>query len=101
MARQTIAPLQNCTQQKGGSLLARTFCCILGMSLDFVLTHFYRLVVHDFVLLSDVYWFYSKGRPEGKTVEEFAEVSHKRVCRSLGRLIHISLYLDPFRRAGD
>jgi hypothetical protein len=44
------------------------------MSLDFFVTHFYRLVVHDVVLMSDVYWFYTAGRLEGQSVQEFAEV---------------------------
>lgn len=44
------------------------------MSLDFFVTHFYRLVVHDVVLMSDVYWFYTAGRREGQSVQEFAEV---------------------------
>jgi hypothetical protein len=52
------------------------FYRILGliMSLDFFVTHFYRLVVHDVVLMSDVYWFYTAGRREGQSVQEFAEV---------------------------
>ena len=44
------------------------------MALDFFLTHFYRLVVHDVVLLSDVYWFYTQERKEGKSIQEFTEV---------------------------
>jgi hypothetical protein len=52
------------------------------MSMDFVLTHFYRLVVHDVVLLNDVYSFYCAGRTEGKTVNEFAEVrNHTAACK--------------------
>jgi hypothetical protein len=52
--------------------------------MDFVLTHFYRLVVHDVVLLNDVYSFYCAGRTEGKTVNEFAEVrNHTAACRIL------------------
>jgi hypothetical protein len=54
------------------------------MSMDFVLTHFYRLVVHDVVLLNDVYSFYCAGRTEGKTVNEFAEVrKHTVACKYL------------------
>jgi hypothetical protein len=54
------------------------------MSMDFVLTHFYRLVVHDVVLLNDVYSFYCAGRTEGKTVNEFSEVrKHTVACKYL------------------
>lgn len=46
------------------------------MSLDFYVTHFYRLVVHDMVLMNDVYWFYSQNRKEGKSIKEFSEVQY-------------------------
>jgi len=48
------------------------------MSLDFFITHFYRLIVHDMVLMSDVYWFYAQKRKEGKSIQEFSEV---RTCQ--------------------
>jgi len=44
------------------------------MSLDFFVTHFYRLVVHDMVLMSDVYWFYTQKRKEGRSLQEFSEI---------------------------
>lgn len=46
----------------------------MTMSLDFFVTQFYRLIVHDLVLMSDVYWFYSQSRSEGKSIQEFSEV---------------------------
>jgi hypothetical protein len=36
-------------------------------SIDFLLTHFYRLVAHDLVLMNDVYWFYKQSRNTGNT----------------------------------
>ena len=47
------------------------------MSLDFFVTQFYRLIVHDLVLMSDVYWFYSQNRLEGKSIQEFSEVNNE------------------------
>jgi len=43
-------------------------------SIDFLLTHFYRLVAHDLVLMNDVYWFYAQSRRTGKSTREYSEV---------------------------
>jgi hypothetical protein len=56
--------------------------------MDFVLTHFYRLVVHDVVLLNDVYSFYCAGRTEGKTVNEFAEVNESPITLLLASILY-------------
>ncbi len=45
------------------------------MTLDFALTHFYRLVVDDLVLMYDVYHLYGKYKTSNRSIQEFSEVS--------------------------
>lgn len=44
------------------------------MTVDFALTHFYRLAVDDFVLMYDAYRLYRKFKPQDRSVQEFSEV---------------------------
>jgi len=65
------------------------------MSLDFFVTQFYRLIVHDLVLMSDVYWFYSQSRSEGKSIQEFSEVIKPCTWVSSDASLTVSCFLIP------
>lgn len=44
------------------------------MTLDFQITHFYRLVVDDLILMSDAYSLYRKYKTRGRTLDEYLHI---------------------------